>query len=129
MSMSQLMLYQALINRTTLRGAPRTGLDFSLLDRYTTWNPGPGKALPRTCHPRPPQACTVGYPAIGGADRARTRSQELKRVSSLTGVESEVTSVAVIHLAANPLYPYASFGLCDPDDRSPILYRNKPVFL
>ena len=99
--MSQLMLYQALINRTTLRGAPRTGLDFSLQDRYTTWNPGPGKALPRTCHPRPPQACTVGYPAIGGADRARTRSQELKRVISLTGVESEVTSVAVIRLAAN----------------------------
>jgi hypothetical protein len=39
--------------------------------------------------------------------------QALKELPSITGVPSEVTSVAP--------YPYASFGLCDHDVRSPIL--------
>ena len=62
---------------------------------------GPAKLSPAHVIPGHRKLAEAGYPAIGGADRARTRSQELKRVISLTGVESEVTSVAVIRLAAN----------------------------
>ena len=47
--------------------------------------------------------------------------QALKELPSITGVLSEVTSVA--------LYPYASFGLCDHDVRSPILDSSNPEVL